>query len=125
MRLPHAALLGTLVAATLTTGSVTSARQGPLPSTPILFVTQVPAPADFATIGSVFANHKGSVSDAPRGGDLWIRYPGGALKNLTAAAGYGMTGMQGAAAIAVREPAVHWDGTKAVFSMVVGAPTRQ
>ena len=126
MRLPYpcALLVGTLVA-TIATGYVTSARQGPLPSTPILFVTQVPTPADFATIGSVFANHKGAVSDAPRGGDLWIRYPSGALKNLTAAAGFGTTELQGAGAIAVREPSVHWDGTKAVFSMVVGAPTRQ
>ena len=125
LSLRHGALLGTLVATTITTGYVTSARQGPLPSAPILFVTQVPTPADFATIGAVFANHKGAVTDAPRGGDLWIRYPGGTLKNLTAAAGYGMTGMQGAGAIAVREPSVHWDGTRAVFSMVVGAPTRQ
>ena len=123
MRLPYA-LLGMLVV-TMATGYGTFARQGPLPSAPILFVTQVPTPADFATIGSVFANHKGSVSDAPRGGDLWIRYPGGTLKNLTAAAGYGTTGLQGAGAIAVREPSVHWDGTKAVFGMVVGAPTRQ
>ena len=123
MRLPYA-LLGALVAATAA-GHVTYARQGPLPATPILFVTQVPTPADFATIGSVFANHKGAVSDAPRGGDLWIRYPSGTLKNLTAAAGYGTTGLQGAGGIAVREPSVHWDGTKAVFSMVVGSPTRQ
>lgn len=123
MRLPHA-LLCTLVV-TMATGYMTSARQGPMPSAPILFVTQVPTPADFATIGSVFANHKGAVSDAPRGGDLWIRYADGSLKNLTAAAGFGMTGLQGAGAIAVREPAVYWDGSKAVFSMVVGAPTRQ
>ncbi len=123
MRLPYA-LLGALVAATAA-GHVTHARQGPVPATPILFVTQVPTPADFATIGSVFANHKGAVSDAPRGGDLWIRYPGGTLKNLTAAAGYGMPGLQGAGGIAVREPSVHWDGTKAVFSMVVGSPTNQ
>ncbi len=123
MRLPYA-LLGAVLAATAA-GHVTSARQGAMPAAPILFVTQVPTPADFATIGSVFANHKGAVSDAPRGGDLWIRYPNGTLKNLTAAAGYGTTGLQGAGGIAVREPAVHWDGTKAVFSMVVGSPTRQ
>ena len=113
-KLPFALLLALVVA--MTSGYVTSARQGPLPSAPILFVTQVPNPADFATIGSVFANHKGSVTDAPRGGDLWIRYPDGTLKNLTAAAGYGMSGMQGAAGIAVREPSVHWDGTKAVLA---------
>jgi hypothetical protein len=95
---------------------------------PILFVTQVPNPADFTTIGATFGNHKGDIDSAPRGGDLWIRYPDGTLKNLTASAGYGSSdagGFQGATAIAVRDPAVHWSGTKAVFSMVIGAPTRQ
>ncbi|MEZ4674157.1 MAG: hypothetical protein R2932_07950 [Caldilineaceae bacterium] len=53
--------------------------------------------------------------------------PDGALRNLTATAGYGIaTGLQaGGNAIAVRDPAVHWDGTKALFSMVMGAPTQQ
>ncbi|HEX4952703.1 MAG TPA: hypothetical protein VF017_04840 [Thermoanaerobaculia bacterium] len=92
---------------------------------PILFVTQVPIPGDFATVGSVFANHMASMQQVGRGGDLWIRYPNGTQRNLTQEAGYGMTGFQGAAAISVRDPAVHWDGTKAVFSMVVGAPTQQ
>jgi hypothetical protein len=92
---------------------------------PVMFVTQVPVPADFTTIGSVFGNHLASLSSAARGGDLWIRYGDGTLKNLTEAAGYGSSGMQGASAIAVREPSVHWSGTKALFSMVVGAPTQQ
>jgi hypothetical protein len=97
-------------------------------SNPILFVTQMPIAADFATIGAVFANHKADMQSVGRGGDLWIRYPDGSLKNLTASAGYGSsdpTGFQGANAIAVRDPAVSWDGTKAIFSMVVGAPTVQ
>jgi hypothetical protein len=95
---------------------------------PILFVTQTPNPADFATVTAVFANHTGSVASAPRGGDLWILYPDGTRKNLTAAAGYGSAGgaypggFQGAQAIAVRDPAVDWSGEKAVFSMLVGAP---
>lgn len=89
---------------------------------PILFVTQVPMDEDFTTIGSTFGNHSGQVDSAPRGGDLWIRYPDGSLKNLTRTAGFGMTGLQGANAIAVRDPAVHWNGTKALFSMVIGAP---
>ena len=59
-----------------------------------------------------------------RGGDLWIRYPDGSLKNLTAAAGFGQAGLQGAKAIQVRDPAVHWNGNKAVFSMVIGAPSQ-
>ena len=102
---------------------------GPAPAIelqhPVLFVTQVPVPADFATIGSVFANHRGDIGSAARGGDLWIAYPDGSRRNLTAEAGYGMTGLQGANAIAVRDPAVSWDGTRAVFSMVIGAPTEQ
>lgn len=94
---------------------------------PILFVTQVPIVADFTTIGSTFGNHLGRIDAVGRGGDLWMRYPDGTLKNLTAAAGYGIaTGVQaGANAIAVRDPAVHWSGTKAIFSMVMGAPTEQ
>ena len=91
---------------------------------PILFVTQVPMNGDFTTIGSTFGNHSGQVDSVPRGGDLWIRYPDGTLKNLTRAAGFGMQGQQGATAIAVREPSVHWSGTKALFSMVIGAPER-
>jgi len=92
---------------------------------PILFVTQVPVTEDFTTITSTFGNHRASIDAVPRGGDLWIRYPDGALKNLTRAAGYGVEGMQNAQGIAVREPSVHWTGTKALFSMVVGAPPRQ
>ena len=48
-----------------------------------------------------------------------IRYPDGSLRNLTKEAGFGAAGLTGTNAIAVREPSVHWSGTKAVFSMVV------
>lgn len=94
---------------------------------PILFVTQVPIVADFTTIASTFGNHMGQMEAVGRGGDLWIRYPDGTLKNLTAEAGYGIAaGLQaGADAIAVRDPAVHWSGSKALFSMIMGAPTEQ
>ncbi len=95
---------------------------------PIMFVTQPPIAEDFTTIGSTFGNHLPGMQEVGRGGDLWIRYPDGALKNLTAAAGFGSidpSGFQGADAIAVRDPAVHWDGERAVFSMVIGAPTEQ
>ncbi|GMV28231.1 MAG: hypothetical protein AMXMBFR59_03560 [Rhodanobacteraceae bacterium] len=109
-------------AVALAWASAASAQQLP---NPILFVTQYPVPEDFATIGSVFANHRGSVDVAGRGGDLYIRYPNGTLRNLTQEAGYGNAGPQRANAIAVRDPAVSWDGTKALFSMVVGAPPQQ
>jgi hypothetical protein len=92
---------------------------------PILFVTQVPIPGDFTSIGSVFGNHRGDVESAGRGGDLHILYPNGTLRNLTREAGFGNDGFQGSGAIAVREPTVHWSGTKALFSMVVGATTER
>ncbi|WP_438482191.1 hypothetical protein [Oleiharenicola lentus] len=90
------------------------------PVNPILFVTQVPHTQDFA-VASVFGNHLPAPSAAPRGGDLWIRYPDGSVKNLTATAGFGVaSGFQGTNGIAVRDPSMHWDGRKAIFSMVVG-----
>ena len=94
---------------------------------PVLFVTQFPIPDDFAAIGSVFANHRGNTELVGRGGDLYIRYgDGSTLRNLTREAGYGEAGVrQGANSIAVRDPAVNWAGDKAVFSMVIGAPTQQ
>ncbi len=116
-----------LVLAGLMACSFTASLAEAAPSlpNPVLFVTQVPVPQDFATVGSVFANHMADMQSAARGGDLWIRYPDGTLRNLTAEAGYGSSGMQGANAIAVRDPAVHFSGSKAVFSMVIGAPTAQ
>ncbi len=93
-----------------------------LPGNPILFVTQIPIGFDFTTVGSTFGNHRPTADSCGRGGDLYIRYADGSVKNLTAAAGYGVaTGFQGAQGIAVREPAVHWNGNKALFSMVVGS----
>ena len=89
---------------------------------PVMFVTQFPIADDFATIGSTFANHSGAMQSVGRGGDLWIRYGDGTTRNLTAEAGFGVVGHQDDNAIAVRDPAVHWTGTKALFSMVIGAP---
>ena len=109
--------------------SVSPPPPPPPPPTPldgaILFVTQVPIPSDFTTIGSTFGNQLTTMQSVGRGGDLWIRYSDGELRNLTQAAGFGNEGFQGANAIAVRNPSVHWDGQKALFSMVVGAPTKQ
>ncbi|MDL2357102.1 MAG: hypothetical protein QFF03_17750 [Pseudomonadota bacterium] len=90
---------------------------------PILFVTQVPLHSDVAARLSAFGNHLGGIEQAPRGGDLMLRYPDGTLRNLTREAGFGNAGAQGAHAIAVREPAVHRSGARALFSMLVGAPT--
>ena len=88
---------------------------------PILFCTQVPQPSGFGTSLETFGNHLASTFSAPRGGDLYIRYTDGTLKNLTQTAGYGQNGFQGLTSIAVRDPSVHWDGTKALFSMTIGS----
>jgi hypothetical protein len=112
-----ARLIAVVVA--LCTGTVLAAN-------PILFVTQMPIPSDFGTIASVFGNHRADPEFVGRGGDLYIAYPDGTLRNLTREAGYGTAGVfQGNASIAVRDPAVHWSGTRAVFAMVVGSPEEQ
>lgn len=99
---------------------------------PIMFCTQVPNPYGFASLIGTFGNHLGSVYAAPRGGDLYIYYPDGTLKNLTQLAGYGNAGdafgnanQQALTSIAVRDPSIHWDGNKALFSMVIGNVAQQ
>nr|WP_315475684.1 hypothetical protein [uncultured Undibacterium sp.] len=89
---------------------------------PILFVTQVPLSSDKNGRLSAFANHMTRPDQVPRGGDLMLFYPDGILRNLTKEANLGVEGFQGKNAIAVREPAVHWSGKKALFSMLTGAP---
>src|SRR5882724_3026569 len=103
---------------------------------PILFVTQVPQPAEvndntitnvFLGVGAGFGNHLGATRYAPRGGDLWLGKPNGSLTNLTLInltrfLGFGADSVQHTNGIAVREPHVHWTGQKALFSMIVGAP---
>ena len=88
---------------------------------PILFVGQFPIAADFATIGSTFANHLSGAMTAGRGGDLFILYPDGSLCNLTREGGFGEgDAFQGQDSISVRDPQVHWNGDRALFSMVIG-----
>jgi len=92
---------------------------------PVLFTTQVPIPADFTTISSTFGNHRADLQSTGRGGDLWIRYTDGTLKNLTQAAGFGNEGFQDEGSIAVRDPAVNWSGDKALFSMALHSTPTQ
>ncbi|MDK2123777.1 HzsA-related protein [Parachitinimonas caeni] len=117
-RLNRLAALVALTWAPLSQAAVTTPH-------PIVFVTQVPVIADFTTIGSTFGNHQASMDSAARGGDLWIRYQDGTLKNLTEAAGVSSSGLLGTTAIAVRDPSPHWDGKKILFSAVIGGPSKQ
>lgn len=124
------ALVSPLLFETTPAGAVecTVSRQGGhagLPH-PVLFVTQFPIAADFATIGSTFANHQGRITSMGRGGDLWILYPDGSLCNITREGGFGESQtFQGASSIAVRDPSVHWQGDRALFAMIIGAGEAQ
>ncbi len=109
-----------------------SARAAALSLTnPVVFVTQVPIPREingnvsntFLSVVSLFGNHLADTARAGRGGDLWLMTTNGGLVNLTRGAGFGTNGSQDGVGIAARDPAIHWGGSKALFSMVVGAPT--
>jgi hypothetical protein len=97
---------------------------------PLMFVAQMPLEGDMFNRHTTFGNHLASTSAAGRGGDLYILYPpsastaGGCLRNLTREAGFGSADelQSGEAPIAVREPSLHWDGERALFSMATGAP---
>ncbi len=120
--------------------TIATAHAAPLAKT-VLYVTQTPMPDEVFPNTHVITDIKMSITGtmqspladtahAARGGALWIRYANGQRMNLTSAAGYGgavdvngnATGLQGANAIAVQRPFMHWGGTKAIFSMAVGAP---
>ena len=102
----------------------------PALTNPVVFVTQPPLPRElngsatttFLTTVSIFGNHLPDTAHAARGGDLWLLTTNGTLVNLTRRAGYGQAGVQHGTGIAVRDPVVHWNGKKLLFSMVVGAP---
>ena len=92
-------------------------------SNPIVFVANIPVISLHSSL-SAFSNHGTTILDSIPGGDLFIRYPNGHLKNLTAAAGFGVPSgeIQESSGIAVRQPTVHWSGTKIIFSMLIGGP---
>jgi Calx-beta domain len=111
------------------------------PTNPILFVTQVPMPeevntrtitSNYMSCVSPFGSHLGGTAFAGRGGSLWVRFPANAtpalnhqVVDLLAAADWSAIpgGKPAANTVAARNPCVYWDKSKAVFSMVVGAPS--
>lgn len=93
-------------------------------SNPIVFVTAVPVVSMQGHLNA-FGNHGTSIVDSIPGGDLYIRYPNGALKNLTESAGFGVKSsdiQKGKKPIAIRQPTAHWSGKKVIFSMLTGGP---
>lgn len=104
------------------------------PANPILFVTQVPMPEEvnsrslgqsYMSMVSPFSNHLADTAHAARGGSLMIRFTDGQVVDLLAVADWSAVpgGAPAANSVAVRNPDVHWSGTKAIFSMVIGVPS--
>jgi len=109
------------------------------PPNPILYVTQVPMPDEInsrtvsqtsMSVASSFQNPLGDPVACGRGGALMFRRTNGTVRNLTLEAGFGVgttaagnvSGSQNTNGIAVQHPVVNWDASRALFSMVVGAP---
>ncbi len=98
---------------------------------PVVFVTQPPIPYELnssvsntlLSVVTIFGNQLADTASAARGGDLWLMLTNTSLVNLTRNGGFGTNGVQAGIGIGVRDPAIHWSGKKALFSMVVGAPT--
>jgi hypothetical protein len=98
---------------------------------PIVFVTQPPMWHElngsvsnaFLSVVTIFGNQQADTAHAGRGGDLWLMTTNQTLVNLTRKGGLGTNGIQHGIGIDVRDPQIHWSGTKVLFSMVVGAPT--
>jgi hypothetical protein len=100
------------------------------PDRDIMFVTQVPPAKGHNTILSIDGNLLATTEAAPRGGELMMAYHNPSnqaptIKSLTLAAGLGIDGPQqkGSNAIAVRDPHIHFSGTKALVSIAKGAPS--
>ena len=112
---------------------LSSALHAGNPINPILFVTQVPIPEEvntrdvtqsFMSITSPFSNHLADTLHAGRGGSLLVRFANGQVVDLLAVADWSAVpgGKPAADAMAVRNPAVNWTATKAIFSMTTGKP---
>src|SRR3954468_19770550 len=104
------------------------------PANPILFVTQVPMPEEvnsrditqsYQSCVSPFSNHLADTAHAGRGGSLLVRFSNAQVVDLLAVADWRAIpgGKPAANTLAARNPSVSWAADKAVFSMVVGAPT--
>ena len=101
-------------------------KQSDVLTNPILFSLVVPpfAKGSFGHQLETFGNHLTGMNEAPRGGDLCLMTVDGTVRFLTQEAGFGVAsgGIQAENGIAVRQPSVKWDGSKALFSMVIGGP---
>ncbi len=121
------ALVG--VCAILAQTSTVTAQEEQILENPLLFALIGPpvlSNGSYAHQLETFGNHLATMQAAPRGGDLALMDIYGNVRLLTEEAGFGLPSgeIQTEEGIAVRQPAVHWDGTRALFSMLIGGPTK-
>ena len=118
-----------LLVMVLTSNQTMNSSEGEVLDHPLLFALVPPPMGTGSTFGhqlETFGNHLTSMRVAPRGGDLCLMDVDGNIRFLTKEAGFGIESgeVQTEDGIAVRQPCVHWDGTKALFSMVIGGPAK-
>ncbi|MFV1885144.1 MAG: T9SS type A sorting domain-containing protein [Balneola sp.] len=122
------ALISILMLNILNTTQV-SAQEVQVLENPLLFAL-VPPPVlsngSYAHQLETFGNHITNMRAAPRGGDLALMDIHGNVRLLTKEAGFGLASgeIQTEEGIAVRQPMIHWDGTRALFSMIIGGPIK-
>ncbi|MEQ9266002.1 MAG: T9SS type A sorting domain-containing protein [Balneolaceae bacterium] len=109
--------------------STLQAQEKQVLENPILFALVPPPMFTNSTYGhqlETFGNHLTNMRVAPRGGDLAMMDVYGNVRLLTEEAGFGLPSgeVQKENAIAVRQPTIHWDANKAVFSMIIGGPIK-
>lgn len=120
-------IVATVFLSTSYKASTVKEQTNPL-ANPILFSLVVPPIFTSGSFGhqlETFGNHLTGIDVAPRGGDICLMAVDGTVRLLTKEAGFGVESgeIQAENGIAVRQPSVHWTGTKALFSMVIGGPT--
>ncbi len=125
-------ILGVLLLASVTSFKTTEPldQQEQVIPKPILFALVVPYTGNRNPFGhqlESFGNYLSGFSTNPRGGDLAIMNTDGTIRYLTAEAGFGIPSgeIQTEEGIAVRDPSISWDGCKALFSMIIGGPSKR
>lgn len=121
-------IIFTVILSTSYKASIVREQTNPLDN-PILFSLVVPplySKGSFSHQLETFSNHLTGIDAAARGGELCLMGVDGSVRFLTKEAGFGIESgeIQTEEGIAVRQPSIHWTGTKALFSMVIGGPIK-
>lgn len=128
MKKRNAAILIVIIVTIITSTSLKAPKKSGVLENALLFALVPPpllANSPFGHQMETFGNHTTGMREAPRGGDLCLMDVQGDVRFLTKEAGFGVDSgePQRENAIAVRQPCIHWSGSKALFSMIIGGPS--